>query len=309
MAQFVSLITKWHLYRNDVRLHITGGEPFLRKDFDRIIHLIGRNSSHFRWGILSNGSMLDRNNVQKMSAQGLHKFQVSLEGNEAINDKMRGQGSYVKTVRAIKLLVAAGVQTEVSLTLTKENKSTIPELIETLDNLGVTRLGIRRLVPYGKGQHLKNLLLTPYELRETYLQMNRLNNSLRSRSSNLHIDLGCDSGIFNDEKIGMYHNYCGVMKGIILVIMSNGDVVPCRRLPITLGNIGQDSLLSIYSRSPLLDKLMDRSKSHEICRECASFSECYGGAPCVTYCYDKHLHVPDVQCWRCNKDIGDVCNM
>lgn len=257
----------------------------------------------YRWGILSNGSFLNKNVVKKLKSLNIHHYQVSLEGAEKANDSIRGKDSFKKVVKYIKLLVDGCVETAVSLTLTKDNVKDIPSLVELLDSLGVSRLGTRRLIPYGRGSVLSSGLLEPEELKEYYISIQKINSKLKSKNSKLSVSIGCESGIFNDQILHRRKHYCGVIEGRILIVMSNGDVLPCRRLPIVVGNVLKQTLFEIYYSCNKLWELRNLNNAHPFCQKCSNFYQCFGGAKCVTYCYSNKLFIPDVQCWKFYKKI------
>jgi radical SAM protein with 4Fe4S-binding SPASM domain len=61
-----------------------------------------------------------------------------------------------------------------------------------------------------------------------------------------------------------------------LTIMPDGTVVPCRRLPLPLGNIRTDSLREIWVESAILNQLRDRSRYKGKCGACRRWALCRG---------------------------------
>lgn len=303
LEQYVFMIKQYNLPDYCARLNITGGEPFVRKDFFEFAERIGHYSNMFQWGMLSNGSFLTKEVIDKLKSFNISHYQVSMEGMEESNDKIRGKGSFKKVINALKMLVDAGIQAEVSLTLTKENVKEVPALVELLDSLGVNRLGTRRLIPYGRGSALSAGLLEPEELRGYYCSVMEINKRLRRKNSKLYITIGCESGIFNEQITLKQKHYCGIVDGRIIIVMSNGDVLPCRRLPIVVGNVLKQDLFEIYYCCNKLWELRNLNNAHPFCQKCTNFHQCFGGAKCVTYCYSNKLFIPDLQCWRFYKKI------
>ena len=299
LEQYIFLIKKWNIPKSHARINVTGGEPFIRKDFFELAERLSQYSNLLNWGLLSNGSFVTKDAIKKLKSFNIAHYQVSLEGDEDNNDEIRGKGTFKKVINSIKLLVDANIHTEVSLTLTKKNIEDIPKLVELFDKLNVHRLATRRLIPYGRGSDLRDNLLEPKELREYYIYVAEINKELRKKNSKLHVVIGCESGMFNNEiPDWMYKNHCGVIDGRILIVMPNGDVLPCRRLPIVIGNVLKQSLFEIYNTCNKLWELGNLNNAHPFCKKCENFNECFGGAFCVKYCYSNKLFVPDVQCWK-----------
>jgi len=299
LDQFIFLLKEWNIPKRSARLNITGGEPFVRKDFYKLLNEVFKRSHYFTWGLLSNGSFITKEAAKKLKLYGINRYQVSLEGLEKYNDEIRGKGTFKQALKAIKILKDEGIPTNVSLTLTKTNCRQIYELSNVLLNAGARSIGTRRLIPIGIGSQLKNELLEPIELKNYYLKTLEINKDFVKERKNFRIIIGCESGIFNDEIPNQrrYHN-CGVYEGRVLIVMPNGDVLPCRRLPIVVGNVMKQKLFEIYYSANMLWQLRNLNNSHHFCKKCNNFNKCFGGALCVTYAYFKKLHVPDVQCWK-----------
>lgn len=297
LKQFVALIKKWKIPPNFVNLPITGGEPFLFKNFFPFLEKIYKYSENYQWVILSNGSLLNRENAKILKHFNISLFQVSLEGLEKNNDEIRGPGSFKKTLEAIKILVSEGIITTVSFTVTKKNKDDIFPLAELLAEMGVKAFWIRRLTPWGQGSGLTDLLLKPLELLELWGRIGKNNFRFVKSNAFLQIMASCDHTFLKGD-------YCPIFKGNTLAVLPNGDVYPCRRLPIKIGNIFENTLEEIYY-SDKIKELRDFGKTPDYCRKnCSNFRNCFGGARCVTYAYSGRLDVPDIQCPQAYRKLG-----
>jgi len=280
----------------------------VRKDFFQFAKRLGEYSHLYRWGMLSNGSLLNEDNALELKKAGLGKTQVSLEGMEKNNDEIRGKGSFKKAIDAMKLLVRLGMPVRVSLTLTKKNMADVPDLVKLCDKIGAKGIGTRRLIPWGSGKELEEYMLQPQELRDYYLKVKEINKKLVKKGSSFKVVIGCESGIFNEELLddplsNMETNLCGVTQGRVLVIMANGDIMPCRRLPIVVGNALKDDLYDVYYSKPM-QEFRSLDKLHPFCQKCRNFINCFGGAKCVSYAYTDKWDVPDIQCWRAYEKLN-----
>jgi radical SAM protein with 4Fe4S-binding SPASM domain len=61
-----------------------------------------------------------------------------------------------------------------------------------------------------------------------------------------------------------------------ITILPNGNVTPCRRLPLSLGNVQKDSIRDIWASSPVLEALRDRSRYKGRCGSCSRWAVCRG---------------------------------
>jgi radical SAM protein with 4Fe4S-binding SPASM domain len=287
------------------RLSITGGEPLVRRDLFDFLKKISRYNKYFFLSIFTNGSLITREAAERLKALGVRQVQVSLEGLQRNNDIIRGDGAFLKTIRAVKILVGLNVNVAVSVTLTRKNVSDVPELIRLCKKLGVRGLGLRRLVPIGRGAQLTGDMLNPLELRKIYAYIQReweKTNREGRRHSLFRLSRGCEEGIFSQEAKQPL-NSCAVMDGRCLIVLHNGDVIPCRRLPIRIGNALEEDLIRIFYTSDKLKQLRNLNNASDLCLNCDFFENCLSGAKCISYAYFDKISVPDPQCWRLFKKL------
>jgi len=301
LDDYINLLKKWKLSREASRISITGGEPLIRNDFFKFLERCYQNREKTRYGILTNGILLSDEKVAKLKRFKIDYAQVSLEGMEKNNDEIRGKGTFKKIIKAVKLLIKNKIDTGISVTVTKQNLRNIPLLIKLAEKLRINSLGLRRFIPIGRGEQIKKLMLSPQETKELYLYIIKTNQKLVDQKSKLGLNIGCEDGILAQE--GYRTNTC-VAGYSSLTILPNGDVYPCRRLPIYVGNVLKQSLEEIFYKSEELKKLRNPKNMNARCQSCAYSDECQGGAKCVSYGYWKDSYIngpqflPDPQCWR-----------
>jgi len=301
LDNYLKLLKKWNLPREKSRISITGGEPLIRDDFFKFLEKCYRNKEKSRYGILTNGILFKDENVSKLKKLQINYAQVSLEGMEKNNDEIRGKGTFKKIVKAIKLLIKNEIATSISVTVTKQNLKDIPLLIKLAEELGVRGLWLRRFIPIGRGEQIKKLMLSPQETKELYLYILKINQKLTNKRSKLKLNIGCEDGILAQERYNANTCVAGYSS---LSILPNGDVYPCRRLPIYVGNVLKQTLEEIFYKSSELIKLRNPENINIRCKRCSYFNECKGGAKCVSYGYWKNSYIedpqflPDPQCWR-----------
>lgn len=145
-------------------LFLTGGEPFLLPDiFERLEYAARRRPTT----VLTNGMLLRRKRLRRVG-ELKHlplTLQVSLDGECApCHDAFRGEGSWSKTVAAIRDLVAAGLRVTIGATETEANRPHIGELAAFVRGLGVAEadLFVRPLTRRGLSKD--GLELTPTDL-------------------------------------------------------------------------------------------------------------------------------------------------
>jgi radical SAM protein with 4Fe4S-binding SPASM domain len=267
---------------------LTGGEPFLRSDFFNIVEdIAGRGFAVF---VLSNGTVIDRDRARKLAALGVKGVQVSMEGPREVHDQIRGSGSFAAAVAGIRELLQAGVRVSLNTTLSTVNADHFLELVDLAVLLKVPELGFFRLVPSGRGKLMLEKMLTTTQVRDFYQRL------LSMKVPGLTIGTGdpmaAQMAAGDPEDAGAIP-LGGCAAGVSgLTLLPDGTVLPCRRLPIPLGNVRRESLREIWAASPVLEALRDRSRYRGKCGACRLWAQCRG-CRAIAYAYSQGLGTPD----------------
>jgi len=301
LKQCLELFNALNLKGHYPQINIGGGEPFLRNDLLKFLSLLDRYKDSLSVLMVTNGSLITEELAKELKKiKVLRRIQVSLEGFEDSNDYIRGKGSFEKIIKAAKLLIKQNIETRISLTLIKKNLPDIEKLAIYLRDIGVNSFGIRRYVPLGRGKQLRKHMLSPLELKEFYYRKEELKKRLDEPNKFIITD-GCDDGLFSRRN----GKQCGVIKGHILNIFTNGHISSCRRIPVTVGSVLKKDLLNTHFTSDKLSEYRNLENAHPLCKKCSDFKFCLGGAKCVTFAYFGTPFAPDPQCWRLFKELPD----
>jgi MoaA/NifB/PqqE/SkfB family radical SAM enzyme len=117
------------------RLNITGGEPMLRKDIEEIVRILDKKSN--RLEISTNGFFYDR--IEEIARKFPNiTIRVSVEGLQALNDKLRGlKSGFDRALRTILRLKKLGIKDiGFAMTISGENCHDLLDfytLVSTLD--------------------------------------------------------------------------------------------------------------------------------------------------------------------------------
>jgi len=253
--------------------NITGGEPFLRRDlFPVLEELADKGIDAY---LLSNGILITKDKAEALARLAVKGVQVSIEGPEVIHDAIRGKGSLKRSLSGIQCLLDAGIEVTMNTTLSDINAAYFPDVIALASSMGVQKLGFSRLVPSGSGRNLLNKMLTKEVLEDLYNRIFSLN------TGNLKIVTGdpvaSQFRVPADKDDAGPFPSGGCAAGVSgLTILPDGTVTPCRRLPVSLGNVRTDSLREIWSTSEVLNALRDRSRYEGKCGSCSKWSACRG---------------------------------
>ena len=117
---------------------ITGGEPFVRKDFWQLVDRILSHKMVINQ-VYTNGWLLDDSILDKFESRGLKpEFSISFDG-VGWHDWMRGvPGAEEAALRAFGLCKKRGFYATASVCIHRGNVSSLPQTIEALRTVGVT---------------------------------------------------------------------------------------------------------------------------------------------------------------------------
>lgn len=278
-----------------VRAHINvaGGEPFVRKDFLDLLAVFAEKKEHFSYGILSNGSLIDRELARRLCELGTSFVQVSIEGTAETNNAIRARGAFERAVEALKQLRIENVPTIISFTAHRGNYREFPEVARIGREVGAAQVWADRLIPAGSGLGLGELSLTPDETREFFEIME----SSRAQGGYGFCPTDISMGRALQFRVGGGTPYRCVAGEDLITVQPNGDVYPCRRLPILVGNLTQTRLIDLYYESELFQKLRGHTESVG-CEGCSFSKQCRGGLRCLSYAATGDPFASDPGCWH-----------
>jgi radical SAM protein with 4Fe4S-binding SPASM domain len=84
----------------------------------------------------------------------------------------------------------------------------------------------------------------------------------------------------------------------LVAVQPNGDLYPCRRMPIRVGNLMETPLRELYQHSDLFRALRDRGRLSRGCERCTYAKVCRGGLKCLSYAVTGDPFERDPGCWH-----------
>lgn len=287
-----------HSMQARASMALSGGEPLLHEDLFDLLELLCDNSKYFAPRILTNGTLVDNEMARRIAEFDLEVVSVSIDGVEATHDSRRGRGQFAKAVGGIERLVAAGVPTVVSFSADRRNFRQAGEVARIARSLSARRFWSDRCVPFGSAG--AEDVLGPEETREYVASLHAAAAELDDASGGFkvlkHRALqAIDPDRPDDETPpNLYRCWAGLFP---LAILANGDLYPCRRLPIPVGNLFETHLVDLYHESPLMNALRSRT-TPEACVTCRHVGTCRGGLLCLSYGMTGEWNGRDPGCWQ-----------
>lgn len=320
-------------------INITGGEPLVHKDFFAILEYLNTffvNGYPFKITLLTNGTLLNGEKIEilKKYKDMIYEVQISLDGMEAVHDNIRGAGSWKKAVNAIEKLLSLGIRVSSSFVISKRNSAEAVKILDFAKEKQLYRITISRLIPLGENQKVnENEIFSREEFKlvqkEIYQKAQVLIEDVVAGKSHTYLlmqrcDLWHLADISYIKKQALINNTpsylmlgCSCKIGSnLMVVLPNLDMVACRRLPIRLGNLKENTISEIYLHSPVLRGFRNRGNNLKgKCQKCEFGSNgkyrniCNGGGPCMAVAQGKSIYDPDPMCWydpdNCMKNNGE----
>lgn len=272
-------------------INITGGEPLCNPYFFKILELIKKDSDLITFSILSNGTLITEAVAKKIKSYNPYYVQVSLEGGKKTNDYIRGKGTYKRIAEGIKNLKNEDIFTSISFTATKLNYKEFPKVVKYARKYKVNNVWSDRLIPLGNSED-KELTLNFKETREYLEIMKKERKKLKYKKNNI-----TTISMYRALQFQMTNEFeYGCTAGdTLLTVMENGDLVPCRRMPIVVGNLLKENMYELYKNNKLLKELR-KKKIPDECNDCEHSEMCHGGLKCLTYAMYGDLNHKDIGC-------------
>lgn len=145
-------------------LILSGGEPLMRQDIFDISHRA--KDMGFYVGLSTNGTMITRDNIQKIVDVGYDYVGISIDGLRETHDKFRRkQGAFDEAINGIRLCHEQGIKVGMRFTLTQDNAYELPDLLELMRKENVDKFYLSHLNYAGRGNKNRG--------RDVYHQLSR----------------------------------------------------------------------------------------------------------------------------------------
>lgn len=138
-----------------LRLMISGGEPLLYQELKSFIAQTA--DLKLRRVLLSNGTLINRQNIDWLKVE---EIQFSLDGWTKGHDMLRGEGTFERTMRGIRLAKEAGIAISIATMIHRGNLDEFERMGDFMEQIGVIEWGIDLPVPSGSLKDHQNLLVS-----------------------------------------------------------------------------------------------------------------------------------------------------
>ena len=249
-ARFV--IDELSYLNNKLMLVLSGGEPMLREDLIDIVEYASQ--AGFIVVLGSNGTLLTAERLKVLRDAGLKGVGISIDSSvPAYHDAFRGlKGAWELSLNALRAARSVGLETQLDVTLTDRNWPEIDSIIELGADLGVRAVNFFFLICTGRAMR-------------TDISTDNYDSALRSiserfsRERRLMVRARCAPHVYrmlHQDGYPMPEGTRGCLAGrSYLRIDPEGNITPCPYMPLTVGNVKEKSLASIWEESPVLRQM------------------------------------------------------
>lgn len=303
--QFMDDLSRWGIGL----LIIDGGEPLCREDLLDVVKYA--SSKGIRATIGSNGTLIDERMARKMLDAGVMSVAISVDAVDAqTHDSFRGmEGAFEQTFKGVETCRNTGLPFQFNMVIRKETLSQLEDMLRLAVDSGANAAEFFDLVAAGRAKQ---------ECKEQALSLDERKQAmewLAEAQENCPIVIrvpGCpmyplllqqkqiQPKHFPKEmlrRVPYYDRGCaaGMPMGYVMVL-SNGEVNPCMLLQVKLGNIREQSIISIWENSPILAQLRQRESLEGECGSCTYKVTCSG---CRGRAYEEtgNIMAADTGCW------------
>ena len=294
------IVCKWIAYKalergaSGIDLFFYGGEPLLNKKIiffiaDTLSSFAIRNHLQFRFGIVTNGYLINKKDTSILKSKGLDFYRITMDGSEEWHNRTRflksgGQPTFSRIISNIENNIEEGVKVLISGNITEKNYDGILQLIEYF---GVNRvrekihsMSFAPVIPVpgskGRGEASNCFKESRHENNEKVCELNKVLEKYGFMESRSRIGMqGCPFKIFDTD----------------ITIAPDGAIFKC---PITLGNkefcVGHVACMELNSRNEEIVSAEPWKK----CFPCVYLPLCQAG--CYYQSYAKHGDLFAIDC-------------
>ncbi len=289
-----NLLTTLSEWNQSGCIHLTGGEPLLKPEWIPLLQYLEQSSPVEELGIITNGLLLTQEIAGKLSSfTKMKKIKISLDGAHAeTNDSIRGRGVFERTLQNIAMITNEHrFEVILMFTVMKGNLMELPSFFKLSQDLGVNGFIVERFIPWGRGRERMDEVLGKEEWRQMHQMLSGLF-SIDEESSFLPYQAFQVS--FAGDEPELSGAPCVIGKDG-LCILPDGDVFPCRRFPIPVGNLLETPLTQIWNESEILEKLRQKAFLKGKCGRC-DIKDCRGCRSLALALTGDYLG-EDPHCW------------
>jgi radical SAM protein len=283
----------------------TGGDPLKRPDLSDLIRYSVKVG--LRTNVTPSATpLLTAEAIETFQRYGVSRMAISLDGPDAeTHDDFRGiPGTFDRAMFALRHARKIGLDTQLQTTVTRRNMAKLPRIAEIAREVGTKMWSLFFLITMGRADSGDDLQAAEYEevfdfiydlsttapfgIKTTEAMHYRRYVAQRMKAE--HRNAPAESGN------PVVWRTAGVSDGKGFVFVSHtGEIFPSGFLPVSGGNVLDNSLTYIYRNSPLFQALRDTTLREGKCGIC-EYQKICGGSRARAYAITGNFLAEDPRC-------------
>jgi radical SAM protein len=264
----------------------TGGDPLKRPDLYDLIRYSVKIG--LRTNVTPSATpLLTKEAIDGFKAAGITRMAISLDGPDAAShDDFRGvPGTFDRAMFALEYARDIGLDTQLQTTVTQRNRARLPEMAQIAKDVRTRMWSLFFLIVTGRAGESDDLTAPEYEqVFEFMYELSKTAPFGVKTTEAMHYRryvaqrIKAEHGVTENENAkGVAWRTAGVSDGKGFVFVSHqGEIFPSGFLPLSGGNVLDQSLTDVYRNSDLFRTLRDTTQREGKCGICEYQKICGG---------------------------------
>ncbi len=255
---------------------LSGGDPLAREDLFELISY--GDDAGLRMTITPSGTAsLTPDRVHEMADAGIERMALSLDGaTEAAHDAFRGEESFADTMAAAAAAREAGLPIQVNTTVCADTVSRLPAIRKLVRKLGAVLWSVFFLVRVGRGGILEPV--APERAESVMEWLHEVDAEerfgVKTTEAPFYRRVGAQR---EDGSRDGSRRRTGITAGCGFAFVSHtGEIYPSGFLPLSAGDVREESIVDVYRDAPLFESLRDPDGFFGKCGACEYRHVCGG---------------------------------
>ncbi|HLJ47969.1 MAG TPA: TIGR04053 family radical SAM/SPASM domain-containing protein [Bryobacteraceae bacterium] len=281
----------------------TGGDPLKRPDLEDLARYSVEVG--LRTNVTPSATpLLTDEAIDNFKKWGISRMAISLDGPDAAtHDGFRGiPGTFDRAMAALRHARDIGLETQLQTTVTKRNLNKLAQIAEIAADVRTKMWSLFFLVVTGRALENDDLTAEEYErVFEFLYEVGKVAPFDVKTTEGMHYRRYVAQRLKADPDARggagkVIWRTAGVSDGRGFVFVSHtGEIFPSGFLPVSAGNVRNDSLVDVYRNSSLFRVLRDPRAREGKCHEC-EYTKICGGSRSRAYALTGNYLAADPRC-------------
>jgi pyrroloquinoline quinone biosynthesis protein E len=274
-----------------IHVGLSGGEPALRGDLDRIIAAASGVGLYSH--LVTSGMQIDHERLEQLQQAGLHSVQLSIQDSDPREaDRISGVDSFRTKIAFARSVRTLGLPLVLNVVLHRHNLERVEEIIALARDLDAERLELANTQYHGWALVNRAALLPTRSQLDAAGRVARAAQRMHSRPEIVFV--------LPDYWAERPKPCMGGWGRKTMVVAPDGRVQPCQAaasLPgLEFWKVGERSLAACWEDAPGMNAFRGEDWMREPCRSCPERARDFGGCRCQAFALCGDAAAPDPAC-------------